>query len=118
MHAHAASLRYTSAAEPHRLAYEYVLKGDVPPIEGRAGDVLVWAWPRVGLVRAGEDPRVLDGHPAFWWWLFEEYGSALTPREAPRQPLAALLPLPSSPETRGSAASARPAAARSLRLLP
>lgn len=63
-------------------SYEYELTAPIPEIDGEVGDVLVWQWPRVGLVKfLPGDTRIRDMAlmPAHWQYLFFKYEDRLQP---------------------------------------
>lgn len=62
--------------------YRFLLTEDVPDIEGQAGDVLVWEYPRVSLyrqVRLGEQITLLKLMPQHWVYVILKYDDRFSP---------------------------------------
>lgn len=104
-------------------AYEYVLAGPIPEIDGEPGDVLVWQYPRVVLVSKFQGPqyetRSVTILPDYWVWLFTAYDDRLIPQFSDAPPP---VELAIAAGERRRPASPRPAPSEAapshLRLLP
>lgn len=93
------------------IAYEYLVLEPIPDIGARTGDVLVWDYPTVALVRARRRGRsnvdLITMHPQHWVYVFMKYEDRLTPFDPDAPPVVALaetavgsgspLPAPAAP---------------------
>jgi hypothetical protein len=63
-------------------SHEYLVLGPIPEIDGRPGDILVWDYPTVALVRRVQNRpefALIELHPNHWWHLFSKYEDRLVP---------------------------------------
>lgn len=76
------------------LPYEYLVLEAIPEIDARPGDVLVWNYPVVALVRRSRVRPTLSTirmHEAHWWFVFSKYEDRLTPYASDCPPVLSLL---------------------------
>lgn len=102
-------------------AYEYLVLAPIPEIDARPGDVLVWDYPAVALIRRTHArPRMslIRMHPNHWWFVLSKYEDRLTPYDAESPPVAALPGIAVGDASPPPAGPPEQLAARHLRLLP
>jgi hypothetical protein len=74
-------------------AYEYLVLDTIPEIDALPGDVLVWQFPVVALVRLVHNhPKLslVQMHPNHWWFILSKYSDRLTPFDSAAPPVEAL----------------------------
>jgi hypothetical protein len=99
--------------------YRYQLLAPVPEIDGEPGDVFVWAFPNVYLVRylpnffGGENEAVirLRVKPGYWWFILSKYEERFLPLDVSAPPVSALAHQAAASQNRSRGSARRSALA-------